>query len=765
MNVRTMIRTLSLLSALTATSGVFGIAHAQDNSAQLRAARLTSSQGTVSVSDGTNPAVPAQMNVPLPAGVQIATGDDGQAEIEFEDGSVARLTPNSALSLDRLDIAPGQLFVTDLSLLRGLAYFELRATQEYVYSINAGGDVVSPVENATIRVNFDEPPASFAVLDGAAEVQRADTFQAEVRAGETLRDDATSPARYSLSEQIAEDSWDQWNADMDDQEAQQASDSTSVRDNYAGAQGYGWGDLDADGTWYNVPGQGEVWQPYAAEDDSDFDPYGNGAWVSYPGTGYVWASAYPWGWTPYRCGAWSYYNSFGWGWAPGATCGGFGWGFAGGGFLVNIRVGPRGYRPVHVPVGRPGPVHPVIPVRVVGNRGQKFDHVMPPAERRPRQIGGVTAQPIAHSGVVAGRAYANASLGRDFPIDRTTHRASMGIASTRPTNVYRVGQRQQSQQQSQQTQRLGQQTEQGQQQNRGPGTQNGQAQQGQQQGQSQQQQGERRGFQGGRNPGEQGSASQNGAQQQQNSQPVYTRPQQNQSGTPGQQANQPIFPRQPQQNAPQQGNSQPVYTRPQQNQSGAPGQQGNQPTFPRQPQQNAPQPGNSQPGYMRPPQNSQQQPNPTTQQGNPPSSQPTFTRPQGQQNNQQSGQPQHTAPEHPMDNRAPSQPPQQNAQPMSARPQENIPQQRNSQPIYTRPQQQNVPPPSAQPQHTAPEHPNFTPAPARSHPSYSPPEPHYSAPPPPAPHMSAPASPPPAPHVSAPPPSPPPSSSNSSPHR
>ncbi|HXE06391.1 MAG TPA: DUF6600 domain-containing protein [Acidobacteriaceae bacterium] len=720
MKARTMVRRFAFLSALTLPFSFFGIAQAQDASAPMRAARLTSSQGTVTVTDGTNPAVPAQMNLPLPAGVQIATGDDGQAEIEFEDGSVARLTPNSALSLDRLDIAPGELFVTDLSVLRGLAYFELRATQEYVYSIHAGGDEVSPVENLTVRVNFDEPPASFAVLDGTAEVQRANSFQAEVHAGETLRDDASSPARYSLSEQIAEDSWDRWNADMDAEAAQQADDSTNVRDNYAGAQGYGWSDLDSDGTWYNVPGQGEVWQPYAAGDDADFDPYGNGSWVWYPGTGYLWASAYPWGWTPYRCGAWSYYDSFGWGWAPGATCGGYGWGFAGGGFLVNISVGPRGYRPIRVPVGRPGPTHPIIPVRMAGNPGRKFDHVMSPSERRARVIAGVTAQPVVpvHDRVVTGRTYAGGSLGRDFPIDRTTHRASMGTASTRPSNVYHMGERQQVQQTQRQQQGQTQQ-QQGQQQYSRPGAQSGQApQNGQQQRQGQSQQQERQGFQGGRNYGQQRNSSQSTTQPQQNVQP-------------------------------QQQNSQPVYTRPQQNQSGTPGQQGNRPAFPRQPQQNAPQQGSSQPGYTRPSQNSQQQPNSPAQQSNQPSNQPTFTRPQGQNSRQQSAEPQHTAPEHPMYNGAP--PPQQ---------QRFTPPQ-NTQPSHMRPQQQSVPQQSVEPQHTAPAHPNFTP-PQQSHPSYSPPpQPHYSAPPAPAPHMSAPPpSPPPAPHMSAPPPSTPSSPSH-----
>lgn len=441
-------RTSSFRLAVLSTAVFVGLsvaAPAQDNnaaaSAPMRAARLVSSQGTVSVTDGNNPPAAAQMNLPLLAGVQIATGDDGQAEIEFEDGSVARLTPNSALSLDRLDIAPGQLFVTDLSLLRGLAYFELRATPEYVYSVNAGGDTVSPVENATIRIDFDEPPASISVLDGTAQVEHANAFKVDVLSGSTLRENvnADGASFYSLTQQIAADTWDQWNADMDQQAAQQSDNSTTVRDNYAGAQGYGWGDMDSSGTWYDVPGQGQVWQPYVADGDADFDPYGNGAWAWYPGTGYLWASAYPWGWTPYRCGGWSYYDSFGWGWAPGASCGGFGWGFAGGGYVVNIVRWPRGYKPVRVPVARPGPARPILPVRSGAGAGGPQN--VRPGDRGPRQIAGVTATPIVprSAGFVTGRANAGASLQRDFPIDRTTHAPAIGRTSAGSTYVYRVG--------------------------------------------------------------------------------------------------------------------------------------------------------------------------------------------------------------------------------------------------------------------------------------------------------------------------------------
>jgi hypothetical protein len=448
--------------ALVSCLAVFGlgVSARADSPSTMRAARLTFMQGTVTVTEASNTAgVPAQLNLPLLSGVQLSTGSDGQAEVEFEDGSVVRLTPNSALSLDVLTVDPSGVFTTNLSLLNGLAYLELRATPQYRYTVYAGGDVLSPVENATVRVNFDEPPAIFAVLDGTAQVERQSApngeattagYQTEVRAGESLRADPADANRYYLSPQIDGDSWDQWNEDMDQAAATEATDSTAVRNDYAGAQGYGWSDLDANGSWYNVPGTGPVWQPQVAMDDSGFDPYGNGAWVAYPGTGYLWASSYSWGWTPYRCGSWSYFGGFGWGWAPGASCGGHGWGFAGGGLLVNIGRGPTGYHPVRVPVAHPGGGggwRPVVPVHT-GNGGQRPPGTAP-VRSGMRTIAGVSVAPIKPIG---GRAIptdgvAGASLRRDFPVDAQTRTPVLGLASTRPAIVrgpggaYPVGQR------------------------------------------------------------------------------------------------------------------------------------------------------------------------------------------------------------------------------------------------------------------------------------------------------------------------------------
>jgi hypothetical protein len=425
---------------------------------QVRAARLTFLQGTVTVDSADNTgSQAAELNLPLLAGVRLATGEDGQAEVEFEDGSLVRLTPNTALSLDTLsvDTASG-VFTTGLSLLHGLAYVELRATAQYRYTVDVGGDVLAPVENTTVRVDYDEPPAVFAVLDGTARVARAgggygSGYGREVRAGEGLRGDAVNPGNYTLTTEIAADSWDNWNEERDQAAMTEAASRTAARDNYAGAQGYGWADLDANGSWYDVPGQGEVWQPAVASVDAGFDPYANGSWVWYPGTGYVWASGYGWGWTPYRCGSWSYYNGFGWGWLPASGCGGYGWGFYGGGRPVNIVYVPAGYRVPHVPIAQPGGSGrphpgPVLPPVQPGTAAQPSlalafvgGGTTTGGERR---IGGVMVRPLEPVGsgyTLRGGTAVGSALMRDFPMDKASRTPVVGQVSTQPPPVLSEG--------------------------------------------------------------------------------------------------------------------------------------------------------------------------------------------------------------------------------------------------------------------------------------------------------------------------------------
>jgi len=431
-----------VLAALTASA-------LGEGTKPFRAARLTYIQGQVRVEEANSTANSvAVVNMPLVEGTVISSGADGQAEIEFEDGSLARITPNSGISLVNFSIDSSGTYQTRIAVLGGLAYFELRAGTKYVYSVDAGGEVFSPVENATVRVNFDEAPAAIAVLDGSAHVAAGGSSM-DATAGQTVQTDTSGGLGVLITRSaIAPESWDRWNEDRDEAAANEEGSQTDLRSKFAGSQGYGWSDLDANGSWYNVPGKGPVWQPDLAansqedgtgqdagsqdagsQDASDgggFDPYGYGSWAWTP-AGYSWASAYGWGWLPYRCGQWSYYDGFGWGWSPSPFCAviGFG-GYGYGGYGFNLGVLPPGYRRPHRPIPGPGPVHPIL-------RGRGGEVPVAPVHRPgvERVIAGNAVQPLqpVGSGFVAagGGGALGAALRRDYPVDVKTHAPVLGL--------------------------------------------------------------------------------------------------------------------------------------------------------------------------------------------------------------------------------------------------------------------------------------------------------------------------------------------------
>jgi len=102
--------------------------------------------------------------------------------------------------------------------------------------------------------------------------------------GESLALSANDVSRYTLNETIEPDSWDSWNSDRDQVLTSEAATATGATKNYAQSSNPAWNDLDANGNWYNVPGQGNIWSPYEAS-NAGWDPYGNGNWGYSPGLG------------------------------------------------------------------------------------------------------------------------------------------------------------------------------------------------------------------------------------------------------------------------------------------------------------------------------------------------------------------------------------------------------------------------------------------------------------------------------------------------
>jgi hypothetical protein len=327
--------------------------------------RLSYVQGQVKVLQGDKTQFDqAQANMPLLAGFTLATGEDGQAEVEFTDGSVARVTPNSQLRLDTLPGADARNETTELTMVSGLGYFELNTANEQHFLVRFSAAEARPVSNSIFRISLDNAP-ELSVFAGTVRASANGTFDQTVEEGNSLHFDADNASNVATAS-IQSDTWDQWNQDRDNQIAQQAEQQTSARETSGATNEPGWDDLDANGDWYPVEGYGNVWVPNDAQEG--WDPYGNGYWANYPGWGYTWISGYPWGWLPYHCGAWNYWDSFGWGWIPGQC--GLGWQP-----IVTIWNVPHGWRrpPRPIPGGHIGP-----PSRdnhlVAVNRGPSLPH-------------------------------------------------------------------------------------------------------------------------------------------------------------------------------------------------------------------------------------------------------------------------------------------------------------------------------------------------------------------------------------------------------
>ena len=405
-----------------------------------RAVRLGSVEGHVQVSQGDQMiADPALGNMPVFEGTNVVTLDDGRAEIQFEDGSLARISPNSSL---RLSVLRGQggSAETEIVAEGGLGYFELQGGSGGPMRIRFGDSLVTATGFTVLRINLDNPPGELAVFSGNAHLERGSAVVLDLHGGESVALSGADPSRYNLSESIEPDSWDTWNADRDQALQAEYGAQTGATKSFPDSNNPAWADLDANGNWYNVPGQGNVWSPTEAS-SPEWDPYGDGYWMWTPRFGYMWVSGNAWGYLPYQCGAWNYFDAFGWGWEPGMC---HPW-WSVGGWIANIGLAPGGYRfprrPGPHPV-RPGP-HPVLQGRQNGqpatSKAKLGAYPVIPVSRR---LSGITGTLPARTRnvpvVIAGHAVQPMAPGSQRPVYGKSNPVFANRAQ--PTYANRVGQ-------------------------------------------------------------------------------------------------------------------------------------------------------------------------------------------------------------------------------------------------------------------------------------------------------------------------------------
>jgi hypothetical protein len=328
---------------------------------QARIVRLSDVQGGVQIDKNTGLGFEnAFLNLPITQGVQLRTRASGRAEIEFEDGSTLRITPNTTVEFSTLGLNDAGKRISAVNLVEGRAYVNWLGKSGDKFTLNFSQEKVELTQAAHFRVGASSNAAEVASFKNeVAVVGPSGTVNVEKKKIVTF--DVNDSDRSTVAKNFDAGPYDEWDKQSVEYHDQYAKNNSS-------GYGYGNSDLNYYGAYTNFPGYGMLWQPYFA--GAGWSPYMDGAWSWYPGMGYMWASAYPWGWMPYYYGNWVYAPGMGWGWQPGGFSG-----WRGGVHYVGAAVGFQG--PVEprgtvgtVVVGKGGPVVTnSLATNVVVNRG------------------------------------------------------------------------------------------------------------------------------------------------------------------------------------------------------------------------------------------------------------------------------------------------------------------------------------------------------------------------------------------------------------
>ena len=277
---------------------------------QVRIVRLSEIRGTAKLDRDTGRGFePAFANIPITEHSKLRT-EAGLAEVEFEDNSTLRLTPDTEVEFSELGRAANGATVTRCKVVKGIVYVTLVKAKSADFTLVAGQSVLRPNAGSHLRLNMSTPLATLAVMDGAVDFTGA-TGSTVVAKKSTLSFGAAANAAPQLdaANKIQETQYDAWDKQGNAYQSRYANAS------FAGGTGmtFGTSDMNYYGGFADR-GCGPMWRPYFA--NSAWDPYGAGTWAQYPGAGYSYVSPYPWGWTPYHSGSWAQCGGAGWGWVP-----------------------------------------------------------------------------------------------------------------------------------------------------------------------------------------------------------------------------------------------------------------------------------------------------------------------------------------------------------------------------------------------------------------------------------------------------------------
>ncbi len=346
-------------------------ADSQVAKSHVRVVRLSYLSGIIMIKrPGVDQPEKAMVNTPIQEGFELSSGAGSYAEVEFENGSTARLGELSRLLFNQLALDADGNKLNGITFEQGYATFHFmperssgpssrhaengtiyfQPNYEDVYHVAVADSTVTAHYKCEFRTDMDATHFRVEVFSGSVEVANA-TQSALLTTGKVMEHTiGTTELAQDTSKSISKDAWDQWTEARDKQAL--LAEEDGLANSYGSMAG--WGDLNTYGEWMQFPNGRIGWSPYVG---AGWAPFTMGQWGWYPGMGYTWIADEPWGWTPYHCGLWDYDDMMGWFWTPPMGGCGF-WQPA----LVNFYGGPGwiGWSPKGTPLALPGTgtIHP-----------------------------------------------------------------------------------------------------------------------------------------------------------------------------------------------------------------------------------------------------------------------------------------------------------------------------------------------------------------------------------------------------------------------
>ena len=346
----------------------------------------------------------ATLNLPIRQGYALAT-ENGRTEVEFENGAMAFIGPNTVVEFYDLSLNDGA-HVTRMVLRQGTGIFYVHPANGDYFSVTGGDFTVEANGRSRFRLDNYDDGSTVNVEQGRVEVLHNKQTKS-LEKGQSLSMRVNDPGNLVVGRASDTDDFDKWVSGRIDS----VTTATNYANQYVNTSNYssGFADLYTYGSWFNVGGgYGYGWRPFGA--GLGWCPFDYGNWYFDQSFGWGFMGSAPWGWLPYHYGGWIFSPVYGWAWVPS--------GFGG---------GPVYYRPVTAVWVHSGPTVGMVPLHPGDKNGRTPQNLS-------QGIYPVQGQTVARTTTPAGTE--KWSVLKSAP--RETLTSSSLAASTSPARVSRT---------------------------------------------------------------------------------------------------------------------------------------------------------------------------------------------------------------------------------------------------------------------------------------------------------------------------------------